>query len=49
MSGYEVMQRLHTHRGRNFESAVFKEIIDILGMKRTQTTPYHPQSDGLVE
>ena len=36
-------------QGRNFESAVFKEIIDILGIKKTQTTPYHPQSDGLVE
>ncbi|CAB4039849.1 Retrovirus-related Pol poly from transposon 412 [Paramuricea clavata] len=43
------MQRLHTDQGRNFESAVFKEIIDILGIKKTRTTPYHPQSDGLVE
>ena len=46
---YGVMQRLHTDQGRNFESAVFKEIIDILGIKKTRTTPYHPQSDGLVE
>ncbi len=46
---YGAMQRLHTDQGRNFESAVFKEIIDILGIKKTRTTPYHPQSDGLVE
>ena len=46
---YGVMQRLHTDQGRNFESDVFKEITDILGIKKTRTTPYHPQSDGMVE
>ncbi|CAB4025470.1 Retrovirus-related Pol poly from transposon [Paramuricea clavata] len=43
------MQRLHTDQGRNFESAVFKKITDILGIKKTRTTPYHPQCDGVVE
>ena len=42
------MQRLHTDQGRNFESDVFKEITNILGIKETRTTPYHPQSDGMV-
>ena len=46
---YGVMQRLHTDQGRNFESDVFKEITNILGIKKTRTTPYHPQSDGMVE
>ncbi|XP_076383913.1 uncharacterized protein LOC143261229 [Megalopta genalis] len=35
--------------GRNFESAVFKRLMVLLGIKKTRTTPLHPQSDGLVE
>lgn len=46
---YGVMQMLHTDKGKNFESRIFKEMTDILGIKKTRTTPYHPQSDGLVE
>ena len=40
---------LHTDQGRNFESALFKEVCLLLGVQKTRTTPYHPQSDGLVE
>lgn len=40
---------LHTDQGRNFESALFKEVCLLLGVCKTRTTPYHPQSDGLVE
>eukprot|EP00731_Ephydatia_muelleri_P015652 Em0009g76a len=40
---------LHTDQGRNFESALFKEVCLLLGVHKTRTTPYHPQSDGLVE
>lgn len=46
---YGVMQMLHTDKGKNFESRIFKEMTDILGIKKTRTTPYHPQSNGLVE
>ena len=42
--------RRSSHRsGRNFESALLKEVCQLLGVVKTRTTPYHPQSDGLVE
>eukprot|EP00731_Ephydatia_muelleri_P026442 Em0018g542a len=34
--------------GKNFESALIKEICQLLGVKKTRTT-HHPQSDGLME
>ena len=40
---------LHTDQGRNFESILLSEICKLLGVVKTRTTPYHPQSDGLVE
>ncbi|KAL5517079.1 hypothetical protein EMCRGX_G002548 [Ephydatia muelleri] len=46
---FGVPESLHTDLGKNFESALIKEICQLLGVKMTRTTPYHPQSDGLVE
>ncbi len=40
---------LHSDQGRNFESAVFREMCYLMGITKTQTTPLHPQSDGMVE
>ena len=40
---------LHTDQGRNFESLLMKEVCKILGIHKTRTTLYHPQSDGMVE
>jgi len=40
---------LHTDQGSNFESILMAEICRLLGILKTRTTPYHPQSDGLVE
>ena len=44
-----VPDSLHTDQGRNVEAKVLKEVCQLLGVKKTRTTPYHPQSDGLVE
>ena len=40
---------IHSDRGRNFESELFAEMCRLLGIKKTRTTPYHTQSDGMVE
>ena len=40
---------IHSDQGRNFESQLFSEVCRLLDIKKTRTTPYHPQSDGLVE
>ena len=42
-------EQLHSDQGRNFESETISEICKLLGVVKTRTTPYHPQSDGLVE
>ena len=41
--------QLHTDQGREFESNLFAEICNLLGIDKTRTTPDRPQSDGLVE
>lgn len=45
---FGVPDELHSDRGRNFESRLFSEVCQRLGVK-TRTTPLHPQSNGLVE
>ena len=42
-------RQIHTDQGRNFESKLFKGMCDLLDVDKTRTTPFHPQSDGLVE
>ena len=46
---FGVPQVIHTDQGANFESALFKELCKLLGIEKTRTTAYRPQSDGLVE
>jgi hypothetical protein len=40
---------IHSDRGANFESEVFKQQCELMNIKKTKTSPYYPQSDGLVE
>ena len=42
-------EQLHSDQGRHFESELIAEICKLLGIKKTHTTSYHPQSDALVE
>jgi len=46
---FSVPEQLHTDQGRQFESQLMSEVCKLLGIHKTKTTPYHPQSDGLVE
>ncbi|RWS23902.1 pol polyprotein-like protein [Leptotrombidium deliense] len=38
-----------TDQGRQFESTLFSELTKLLGTNRIRTTPFHPQSNGMVE
>ena len=40
---------IHTDQGREFQSGLIKELGNILQIGKTRTSPYRPQSDGLVE
>ena len=40
---------IHTDQGVQFESNLFQEVCILLQIQKTRTTPYHPQSDGMVE
>ena len=40
---------IHSDQGKNFDSTVMHEVYNIMGVKKTRTTAYHPQGDGLVE
>ena len=46
---FGIPQLVHSDQGRNFESALFAEMCQLLGIKKTRTTPCHPASDGMVE
>ena len=41
--------KLHADQGRNFESAIVKELCKCTGIVKTHTTPYHPQGNGTTE
>lgn len=49
ISRFGVPNSIHTDQGREFESVLFGCMCDLLDIDKTRTTPYRPQSDGLVE
>ena len=49
VSRFGIPRQLHSDQGRQFESKLFSEMCHLLQIEKTRTTPYHPQSDGMVE
>ena len=49
ISCFGVPKYLHTDQGQNFEAGLIKEICSLLDIKKTRTSPYHPQSERMIE
>ncbi|KAJ8706104.1 hypothetical protein PYW07_010881 [Mythimna separata] len=41
--------KITTDQGRQFESELFTDLMKILGICKTRTSPYHPQANGKIE
>ena len=46
---FGVPEALLSDRGTNLMSHLMRDLCDLLGIKKLNTTAYHPQRDGLVE
>ena len=46
---FSIPEQLHSDQGRQCESNLLTEICRLLNIQKNRTTPYHPQSDDLVE
>jgi transposase InsO family protein len=49
ISRHGVPERVLTDCGKNFTSELLRQVNEHLGMDHHRTTPYHPQTNGLVE
>jgi hypothetical protein len=46
---YGFPKRIHSDQGANFESRLLKELLEMAGVKKSHTTPYHPMGNGVTE
>ena len=46
---YGIPERLHSDQGANFQSKIVAHLCKMLDIKKSRTTPYHPQGDGMIE
>lgn len=46
---FGVLNEIHSDQGTKFESSPFKEVCTLLSLVKTNTSPYYPQSNGMIE
>ena len=46
---FRLPEELHSDRGIQFESDLMTELCTLWRISKTRTSPYHPQSNGVVE
>ncbi|KAK0130982.1 Retrovirus-related Pol polyprotein from transposon 412 [Merluccius polli] len=46
---YGFPRRIHSDQGANFESKLIKELLEMAGVQKSHTTPYHPMGNGVTE
>lgn len=49
ISRFGCPSKLTSDQGRQFESDLFINLMKYLGIHKIRTTPYHPQSNGMIE
>ncbi|KAJ8369553.1 hypothetical protein SKAU_G00095810 [Synaphobranchus kaupii] len=46
---YGFPERVHSDQGANFESSLIAEMLQVAGVQKSHTTPYHPMGNGCIE
>ena len=49
ISLFGVPETIQSDQGSHFEAELFQEFTAVFGIQKTHSSPYHPQSNGLVE
>lgn len=46
---YGLPHRIHSDQGQDFERKLIKELLQLLNVRKSRTTLYHPEGDALLE